>query len=90
MDMFLYLPYFTCQITENKCGGEEQTTKRHLPQPKSRKMGKAQNKRLTRRTTVEPNSAMCRPPLGLLPELFKFLQFAFRFEFEQRCPAKMS
>jgi hypothetical protein len=29
-------------------------------------------------------------PLGLLPELLKFLQFAFRFEFEQRCPAKMS
>jgi hypothetical protein len=26
--------------------------------------------------------ALSRPPLGLLPELFKFFQIAFRFEFE--------
>ena len=71
--MFLSPPYCACKITENKCGGEEQTTKRHLPRPKSRKTGKAQNKRLARRTTAEPSSATSRPPLGLLPELFKFL-----------------
>jgi hypothetical protein len=51
-------------------------------QTTSRKMDKAQNKRLARRTTTEPSSATSRPPLGLLPELFKVLHFAFRFEFE--------
>ena len=70
--MFLSPPYCACKITENKCGGEKSTTKRHLPRPKSRKTGKAQNKRLARRTTAEPSSAKSRPPLGLLPELFKF------------------
>jgi hypothetical protein len=35
-------PYCACKITENKCGGEEQTTKRH------QETEKAQNKRLAR------------------------------------------
>jgi hypothetical protein len=48
----------------------------------SRKMEKAQNKRFARRTSAEPSLDTSRPPLGLLPELFKFLQFVFRFEFE--------
>jgi hypothetical protein len=88
--MFLCPPYCACKVTENKFGGEEQTTKRHLPRPKSRKTAKAQNKRLTQRTIAEPCSATSRLPLGLLPELFKFLQFVFHLEFEQRCPTKMS
>jgi hypothetical protein len=41
LDMFLSPPYCACKIKENKCGGEEQMTKRHLPRPKSRKMEKA-------------------------------------------------
>jgi hypothetical protein len=44
------------------------------------KNGKSMSKRLARRITVEPSSATSRPPLGLLPELYKFLQFAFCFE----------
>jgi hypothetical protein len=57
---------------------------------KIKKNGKSMNKRLARRTMAKSCSATSRPPLSFLPELFKFLQFAFCFELNKdallKCP----
>jgi hypothetical protein len=67
---------------ENKCGGEEQTTKWHIPRPKSRKTEKA----WSNDSHDEPWQNPVRPRLVHCSVCFliflNFLYFSFHFEFE--------
>jgi hypothetical protein len=68
LDMFCFVSTTLCTRDNRKQVWGRRTDK----QTASRKMEKAQNKRLARRIMGEPSSATSRPPLGLLPEPFNF------------------